>query len=137
MHRNKFGQEYDVLIGGAVEIGETVEQAVLREIAEEAGIQVDQPRLVYVERASDPYGVQYIFLCDYVQGEPHLAADSPEYAIGQMGKNLYSLAWRTAAEIAAGQFKSEAVQAALLEGLEKGFPASPVEITDKQVSRQI
>ena len=135
MHRNKFGQEYDVLIGGAIEMGETVERAVLREVAEEAGIQVSQPKLVFVERAPDPYGVQYIFLCSYLKGEPQISPKSPEYAIDRMGKNLYRLAWRTAAEIEATEFRSQAVKAALLEGLEKGFPDSPVDITGKQLSR--
>ena len=38
MHRNKFGNEYLTLVGGGVELNETKEQALVREVIEETSI---------------------------------------------------------------------------------------------------
>ena len=131
MHRNKFGTEYDTLIGGAVEMGESFEQAILREIQEETGVQVQNPRPVFIDRAGEPYGTQYIFLCDYVSGEPVLSAAAPETTINAMGQNLYQPKWLPLAELANAPFKSEATKRAILFGAEHGFPEESVDITGK------
>ena len=33
--------------------------------------------------------MQYVYLCEYVGGEPALNPESDEYAINAMGQNLY------------------------------------------------
>lgn len=130
MHRNKFGKEYDILIGGGVEIGEPPETALLREIAEETGVAVTQPRLVYVERAGAPYGDQLIFLCRYVSGEPVLDKSTTEYQINQMGQNTYAPVWRSFAELETTEFRSPPLKQAILNGLKHGFPNQPIDITN-------
>ena len=65
IHRNKFGQEYYTLPGGGIDPGETAEHALLREIHEETTLSAVNPRLVIVEDSGDPYGMQYIYLCQY------------------------------------------------------------------------
>ncbi len=128
MHRNKFGTEYDTLPGGNVEIGETLEQAVIRELTEETSVAVTNLRLVFVEEAGNPYGTQYIYLCDYVSGEPQLAPDSEEEQINKLGQNLYQPQWVPLATLPELPFMSEKLKAAILYASENGFPSEPVQI---------
>lgn len=63
------------LVAGFVEFGESLEGAMVREIAEEAGIQVDNLR--YIGSQSWPFPSQLMtgFVADYVAGELKLQED--------------------------------------------------------------
>lgn len=128
MHRNKFGQEYDTLPGGNIEVGETYEQAVIREVTEETSIALANLRLVFVEEAGDPFGTQFIFLCDYVSGEPRLAADSEEAHINKLGQNLYEPKWVPLDTLPGLPFLSDKLKQAIIESAANGFPTTPVQI---------
>lgn len=130
-HRNKFGMEYYILPGGGVELGETLEQALYRELDEEACVKVANPRLVFVEEAGEPYGTQHVFLCDYVSGEPALHPDSAEAKIHALGQNLYEPQWMELAEFATIKLRSESLKQAILEGIKNGWPSAPVDVTGK------
>ncbi len=128
MHRNKFGTEYDTLPGGGVEIGEHPEQTVVREVFEETSIIVSSAKLVFIEEAGDPYGTQYVYLCEYVSGEPHLHEESEEMKINQLGQNLYEPRWVKLSDLPTRPFLSENLKGTLLQAIANGFPAEPTQI---------
>lgn len=73
------------LPGGFVEIGETVENAAVREAKEETNLDVGLQSLigVYSEPDRDPRGhnVSVAFLADAEGGEPEAATDADEVAV--------------------------------------------------------
>ncbi len=125
MHRNKFGEEYYTLIGGGIDVGETPEQALMREVHEETSLSLSNSRLVYVEKAGDPYGDQFIYLCNYASGAVALPAESTEARIHALGANLYEPVWLPIKKLADVSFVSEALKGALIKALAQGFPSQP------------
>jgi 8-oxo-dGTP diphosphatase len=125
MKRNKFGKQYYTLIGGGVDVGEALEVALRRELQEETGMQVGTIRPVFTEDDGNLYGVQYVYLCEYIGGEPTLGAASEESAISKLGQNMYEPVWLSLAELPDAPFRSESVKQAILEGVRSGFPPEP------------
>ena len=70
------------LPGGFVEVGETLEDAAVREAGEETGLEVEVVRLVgvYSDPARDPRGhnVSCAYLARAREGEPSAASDAAE-----------------------------------------------------------
>lgn len=71
-------QDYYALPGGCVEIGEYVEEAVVREVKEETGLEVQVERFsgIYDDPNRDPRGhvISIAYICKVIGGE--LKADS-------------------------------------------------------------
>ncbi len=126
MKRSKFGRKYLTLIGGEIEQGETNKQALRRELKEETGMTVKNLRLVFEEEPDEPYGTQYVYLCDYISGEPKLSDDSIEAKLSSKGQNLYEPIWLPINKLEASAFVSEALKLAILSGLKKGWPKQPI-----------
>ena len=129
MHRNKFGMEYYALVGGGVDPGETPEQALYREVTEEASITIANERLVILEDAGKMYGIQYIYLCDYVSGEPVLHPASIEQAITADGKNLYTPLWLPLDKLPDVTLLPAELKATILDCLKHGWPTEPIKLT--------
>ncbi len=128
MHRKKLDDEYYTLIGGGVEAGETDEQALYRELQEETGVEISNPRLVVVEEAAERFGVQHVFACDYVSGEPRLALDSGEALDNARGQNMYLPKWIELRILPTLPFRSNELLQQLLVMFARGYPAQPVYI---------
>lgn len=131
MKRNKFGSEYYTLLGGGIEPGESADEALIREIKEEASITVTDQRLVFIEESGDPYGTQYIFVCTYEEGDVKLDPKSIEAELNALGKNMHEPMWLPISKLASIPFRSSVLQAELLVGLRDGFSAEPKMLTSR------
>jgi mutator protein MutT len=98
MFRCKKGNEYYVFPGGGVEIGETNEQATLRELKEESTIEAKIKKLLY-QHIYDDGTEQFFYLCDYISGEPKLDKDCPEKKKMVLGKEFYNPLWVKISEL--------------------------------------
>lgn len=132
MYRNKFGTEYYTLPGGGIKPNESGSHALLRQIHDETSLTIVNPRLVILEDSGDPYGLQFIYLCQYVGGEPALNPKSEEAKISALGQNLYSPQWLPLHSLPSVPFRSEALKQAIMKGLSQGFPAAAMTIDSKQ-----
>lgn len=128
MDRDKFGTKYCSLVGGGVDAGETIEQTLLREMHEETGVVISEPRLVIVEDSGPMHGLQYIFLCDYVSGEPALGLDAEEAKITALGKNLYQPKWLPLSELPEANLLPKELKQTLISCLTSGWPAEPIQL---------
>ena len=129
IHRNKFGKEYYTLPGGNIEVGETPEQALFREVQEETMVNIENPRFVILEHSGDPYGDQYIFLCDYISGVPQLHPKAEEVAINNLGLNLYNPDWLSLDKLSGSPFLSEDLKKIIIKFSNSEWPSTAVEIT--------
>ncbi len=125
MKRNKFGKEYYTLVGGTIEINETPEQTLQREVREETGLEVGAVRPVFMEDAGPMYGLQYVYLCEYKGGEPQLSSSSVEAALNSQGQNTYETMWLPFDQLPRVAFRSKSLQDALVKALRDGFPETP------------
>ncbi len=130
MERWRPGKHYFSVPGGGIEPGETPEQAVVRELAEETSCVVRPVRLLYLVRFEDQTE-HSVFLCDYISGEPHLPADAPE-AIEQHTDNRFKPGWVALQDLPTTPFLVwEPVKTQLLYDLEHGFSESPQTLARK------
>lgn len=134
MHRNKFGHEYYTLVGGGVEAGEDLESALHRELLEETGLRVANPRLVYVEDGSPDHGTQYVYLCQDQGGEIAMASDSEEALSNKAGGNLYQPMWLQLSRLPAITFMSPALRQRMVRDAAGGWPDEPEHFKHTEVS---
>ncbi len=72
VHAKNFRGDFYGLVAGFVETGETLEEAVIREVHEETGIEIANIRYFASQPWPYPCGLMVGFTADYVSGEIHL-----------------------------------------------------------------
>ena len=92
MHRSRDNKKYWVFPGGGVEKNESVQNAVIREIEEEASIKSEIIKLLYSHKYSDTDGCHYFYLCKYISGTPKLG-NFNELQIMKKGNQTYKPIW--------------------------------------------
>lgn len=122
-------RKYMVTPGGRIELNESREEALFREIDEETTVKIKNPRLVFIEDPNQPedWGLQYIYLCDYASGRPQLRADSEEVMLQAAGHGSYEPMWFPIDKLPDLEypFKSERLVQEILTALQNGFPKEP------------
>lgn len=91
VHRIKNDREYFVLPGGSVEKGESKNEAVVREVKEETGLDVKINKKLWKHKDNFDPRTQYVFLITNITGI--LSLGDPEIH-RQSKDNKYILEWR-------------------------------------------
>ncbi|MCA9325008.1 NUDIX domain-containing protein [Candidatus Saccharibacteria bacterium] len=126
MERWRDNLHYFSIPGGGIEPGETPEQAVVRELAEETSCQVRLGRKVYMVK--DGAYQHHFFLCEYLSGEPRLSSDAPE-VMQDNPNNRFQPGWIDNTRLADIHMNVwEMVKPQLMRDLANGFSETVVEI---------
>lgn len=125
MFRRKDVHEYYTFPGGGVEDGESVDQAVVRELGEETTVVVEIDRLLY-HQIYDDGSEQYFYLCRYLDGEPHVADVSPEAERMKTG-NYYDPRWVRVADLSQLLVYPLEIRDWVVEDVANNFAACPRE----------
>lgn len=129
MHRNKHGEQYFTLVGGRVNEGEALEQALVREVKEETGLDVTSARLVFIEEHPAPYNEQYIYLCQVAPHDSVAITDSSEEGLmNRVGINVHTPVWLNASNLEFVHFRTPDLHKAIIHALKHGFPSAPVKL---------
>lgn len=91
MWRNKYGRIYHTFIGGGIEVGETPEQAAIREAKEETNLDVVLRRKLWREIHQDAELIDHGFLVTEFSGELRFG-EGPELESAS-GENVYRHVW--------------------------------------------
>lgn len=127
MERWRPGMHYFSIPGGGIESGETPEQAAEREIGEETTIKVRVDRLALVMKDG---GIEHkIYACTYIEGEPILLPDSPEF-MDMSEDNRFKPGWVPISDLPRLPFTYwEPIRHPLIDCLQNGFPDAPIIVT--------
>lgn len=126
MKRIKQGVEYYTLVGGRLNAGESPEQALIREVKEETGLDVVKAQLVFTEKHPEPYNDQYIFLCEVApHGELEVQSHSEEAFMNKIDINVHQPVWVKTSMFSRLPFSTMKLQKAISEALVNNFPPEP------------
>ncbi len=87
------GKEYYVFPGGGVEKGESLKQAVIREVREETSLEVRIEKLLYHYYHPDRKEDQFFYLCRYLAGKPKLSDCEELEEMKNGADNFYLPLW--------------------------------------------
>jgi 8-oxo-dGTP diphosphatase len=127
MHRISSGKEYYVFPGGGVEDNETIEEATLREIMEEASLEIKLKKLVY-HNTYDDGSEQFFYLCEYISGEPKIGDLSEEALdMAKSDKDYYNPIWFEIKKLPQLLLYPLEVRDQLIEDIKTNFENTPKE----------
>ena len=129
MRRNKQGSQYFTLVGGKLNDHETPEQALVRELKEETGLDVIAARLVFFEEHPEPYNEQYIYLCNIApRDNVEIQSTSEEALLNRLQTNLHEPLWVDLQSFTKLPFRTPQLQEAIVQCFKNGFPEKAVRL---------
>lgn len=118
--------EYYSIPGGGVEVGESVEDACVRELKEEMGVEIKLIKKVAVRYANRHENHMYI--ADIVAGEPHFMTDSEEARV-QNHFNQFEVRWVPVTELSAENMLFYSSFLPIIQAYARGeTPDQPIEL---------
>jgi len=112
LHRIKFGKEYFVLPGGSVEENENNKDALIREVKEETGLDVEIERELWQVNNGYDKRTQYIYLTSKYSGKLELGSPEKER---QSEDNKYILEWCNIEDLKTIKFFPTEIKTNILE----------------------
>lgn len=87
--------------GGGVELGESIEEALYREISEETGLKIEKKQLLWIhEFIEEPYhAIEFYFRCEVIGGEFRKGFDPELETDQQMLLDLAFIPFRDAQKL--------------------------------------
>jgi mutator protein MutT len=128
INRIKGSNSYWVIPGGAVEPGESHEQAVKRECFEELGINIEVQNLFLQRIADKPEAKgqqEFFYLCNIIDGQIG-TGQGPEFQVGTQYKGEYRIKWINLKDLPEINLKPEEVKNKIIQltngvGLAAGY----------------
>lgn len=130
MHRVKNGKQYYVFPGGGVEEGESIEEAVVRELWEETTLEIEVGKLLY-RHIYDDGNEQFFYLCRYVSGTPKLGEGTESEEMKVSNKNYYNPMWYPVENIERLLLYPLEIRDWLIDDIKNNFADTPREATLK------
>lgn len=130
IRRVKNGKEHYVFPGGGVEDGETVEEAVLREVLEETSLTVKIEKFLY-HHIYDNDTDHVFYSCKYVSGIPSLG---PGNELEEMKRNpsvLYEPVWVAVEKLSGLLLYPLEIRDFLIEDIKLKFENTPKKVSIK------
>lgn len=133
IQRKKNEHEFYAIPGGTVEVGETPEMAVMREVMEEASLEVSLIRPIYFGWIADKLD-EHFYLCQYVSGTPRLSDNAIEHTRMQAG-NFYLPVWVPLDQLQTLEIHPSEIIEQLLGDIKTGFSSGITKIELTQTAK--
>jgi 8-oxo-dGTP diphosphatase len=130
IERHRAGLHYFTFPGGGVNAGETPEQAVLREVMEELGLEVRIRRLVAkVWFRGNP---QFFFLVEQTGGEFGTGAGEEFSSERDPSRGSYKPIWMPLVEVPTHNVLPRSVAGLVIQYHPQDWPLEPITITEQE-----
>jgi len=120
MYRINKGKKYYTLPGGGIETGETLKDAVKRELLEETSIVIKPGRFIYDVDWGD--NNQHFLICKYIEGVPILGDYIEKQVMAKDSEQYYEPMWVEVEKLASFLLYPLEIRDWLIDDIVRGWP---------------